>query len=202
MTLITHHINVAFLAFLLFVGVFPTGSIAAEDHNLRRVEARKRDSLPLHPFGTGTPDDLPPALENVCDQYDGKAKRLCVKFCEAKDCDDYDESDAPRGCASIKANFQKITGKYSLPCEDRCPCWEESELDSGEICEPDDAIVSVQTTTQTPPAVFGVIALQGFFCGAKIGSIEHASVLFIAEEEYEVCKQQIIDKCGELETST
>ena len=202
MTLITHHINVAFLAFLLFVGVFPTGSIAAEDHNLRRVEARKRDSLPLHPFGTGTPDDLPPALENVCDQYDGKAKRLCVKFCEAKDCDDYDESDAPRGCASIKANFQKITGKYSLPCEDRCPCWEESELDSGESCEFTDGIVSVQTTTQTPQVVFGVIALQGFFCGSKIGPIIPATVFFITEDVYEVCKQQIIDRCDELETST
>ena len=128
MTLITHHITIAFLAFLFFVGVFPTGSIAAEDRNLRRHKVRKRDSLHRNPFRTG--NVLPPALESECDQYNGKAKRLCVKFCEAKDCDEYDESDAPRGCARIKAKFQKITGKYSLPCEDRCPCWEESELDS------------------------------------------------------------------------
>lgn len=72
----------------------------------------------------GTPDCLPPSLENVCDQYeDKKASGICVAFCEAKDCDAAEYDDI-KSCMKLKENFVRITGETSLPCEARCPCWD------------------------------------------------------------------------------
>ena len=76
----------------------------------------------------GTPDGMTPAMEDICDQYEGtKAKGLCVAFCEAKDCDTGAKND--KSCDKIKENFQKITGEDYFPCEARCPCWDIGRLD-------------------------------------------------------------------------
>ena len=61
----------------------------------------------------GTPDGQAPALESICDVYEGNAKGLCVSFCEANDCN---VKNTP-GCDDIKAKFVKVSGKAALPCE-------------------------------------------------------------------------------------
>ena len=68
-----------------------------------------------------TPDDLPPALETVCDAETGAAYGFCNAYCEAMDCD----SDAPNAsanaCSQVRGKFQNITGR-DVPCALACPC--------------------------------------------------------------------------------
>lgn len=72
----------------------------------------------------GTPDCLPPPLENFCDAYeDTTAKGLCNAYCYAEDCDDFPSP----ACNQIKKNFVRMTGDADFPCE-RCPCWTDEEL--------------------------------------------------------------------------
>ena len=66
--------------------------------------------------GKGTRDESPPAEETVCDDAGlvGAAYGLCVAYCEANDCElDPDAQE----CHRLRANFEKITGSTSLPCE-------------------------------------------------------------------------------------
>jgi hypothetical protein len=67
-------------------------------------------------FGDGTPDESPPAEEQVCDDAGlmGAALGLCVAFCEANDCDTQPKSPA---CGKLRANYARITGELILPCE-------------------------------------------------------------------------------------
>ena len=63
----------------------------------------------------GTPDGVPPADETTCDGLKGAAHGLCVAYCEANDCElDPDSQE----CRVLRANFAKITGRTSFPCED------------------------------------------------------------------------------------
>ena len=62
----------------------------------------------------GTPDGVTPAEEGSCDGVTGKARGLCVAYCEAHDCElDPDSQE----CHELRANFQKITGRTSFPCD-------------------------------------------------------------------------------------
>ena len=67
-------------------------------------------------FAEGTDDGVTPADETVCEDAGllGAAYGLCVAFCEANDCDLTPDAVA---CERIRANYAKITGEETLPCE-------------------------------------------------------------------------------------
>jgi hypothetical protein len=71
-------------------------------------------------IGHGTPDESPPAEEQVCDEAGliGAAYGLCVAFCEANDCDQFPKEKA---CESLRANYAKQTGELVFPCETVTP---------------------------------------------------------------------------------
>ena len=64
-----------------------------------------------------TADGSTPAEETVCEDAGllGAAYGLCVAFCEANDCDLTPDATA---CERLRANYAKITGEETLPCED------------------------------------------------------------------------------------
>jgi hypothetical protein len=163
---------------------------------------------PTLPFFKGTPDGLPPALENACDLYEGKASGLCVSYCEAKDCDQFDRP----GCAVVRQNFIDITGA-DMPCE-RCPCWARTDLllldatnadDLGELScanlqtvDPYHNIVfmsglgMVDEDTSTLFATFQIYG-QLNFCGTyKSPQVQ------ISEAEYNECAMQVENRCAEI----
>jgi len=63
-----------------------------------------------------TADGSPPAEETICEDAGllGAAYGLCVAFCEANDCDLTPDATA---CERLRANYAKITGEETLPCE-------------------------------------------------------------------------------------
>jgi hypothetical protein len=62
----------------------------------------------------GTPDGVTPADERGCDGMTGAGRGLCIAYCEANDCElDPDSQE----CRKLRANFAKITGSTSFPCE-------------------------------------------------------------------------------------
>ena len=69
-----------------------------------------------HAYGDGTADQSPPAEETVCEDAGllGAAYGLCVAFCEANDCELTPDATA---CQRLRANYAKITGEETLPCE-------------------------------------------------------------------------------------
>jgi len=67
-------------------------------------------------FGDGTPDEQPPAEEQICDPaagLRGAAYGLCVAYCEANDCEIQPDKHA---CQVLLANFTRITGDSQVPC--------------------------------------------------------------------------------------
>ena len=71
---------------------------------------------PVLAYGEGTDDGSTPAEETVCEDAGlfGAAYGLCVAFCEANDCDLTPDAVA---CERLRANYAKITGEQTLPCE-------------------------------------------------------------------------------------
>ncbi len=73
----------------------------------------------------GTPDGSTPAEETVCDGLSGASKGICNAYCEAKDCDLDDGSNASksRACERLASKYQDLTGE-DLPCGQQaaCPC--------------------------------------------------------------------------------
>ena len=70
--------------------------------------------------GHGTPDESPPANEDVCHEAGLRdaAYGLCVAYCEANDCDQFSEKKA---CSRLRDNYEKITGEDSFPCDEISP---------------------------------------------------------------------------------
>jgi hypothetical protein len=70
-------------------------------------------------YGNGTPDEQPPAEEQVCEDAGlfGSALGLCVAFCEANDCDANVDGADDRACSSLRAKYARVTGELFLPCE-------------------------------------------------------------------------------------
>ncbi len=101
-----------------------------------------------------TPDGKPPSEETVCDGETGAAFGLCNAYCEAMDCDSPNHQASDTGCAQVKANFMRKTGR-PLPCDVVCPCAHTTllplfaDLGSGAIavqdCISDLMIISVST---------------------------------------------------------
>ena len=70
-------------------------------------------------YGDGTPDEQPPAEEQVCEDAGlfGSAFGLCVAFCEANDCDvQLDEAEG-RACSVLRDKYFRTTGEPFFPCE-------------------------------------------------------------------------------------
>jgi hypothetical protein len=67
-------------------------------------------------FGRGTPDEQPPAEETPCDDAGlrGAAFGLCIAYCEANDCEIQPDKPA---CAVLRANYERVTGESSFPCD-------------------------------------------------------------------------------------
>jgi hypothetical protein len=61
-----------------------------------------------------TPDGETPALEHVCDGYQGAAFGLCNAYCEAMDCDDDPNADQ-EACDKVEDKFVARTGR-DIPC--------------------------------------------------------------------------------------
>jgi hypothetical protein len=90
-----------------------------------------------------TPDGSTPSEETVCSGLQGAAFGLCNAYCEAQDCDVH-----PRpSCAHLLANFRRITGVPSFPCDARCG---DGTIGPGEDCDPPGTICPDQVTTCTP----------------------------------------------------
>ncbi len=69
--------------------------------------------------GVGTPDGVPPAIENICDGQTGSAFGLCNAYCEAMDCHLDEPQASATACSKVGTKFEQVTGTPP-PCE--CPC--------------------------------------------------------------------------------
>jgi hypothetical protein len=65
-------------------------------------------------FAQGTPDGVTPAVERICSDQRGASYGLCVAYCEAHDCD---LEPGSTECATLRANYAKITGTSTFPCD-------------------------------------------------------------------------------------
>ena len=76
-------------------------------------------STAAHASGSGTPDEQPPAQEQVCDDSGlfGAAFGLCVAFCEANDCDAQLDQPDDRACSVLREKYARATGELFFPCE-------------------------------------------------------------------------------------
>ncbi|HEY0142133.1 MAG TPA: hypothetical protein VGF48_14635 [Thermoanaerobaculia bacterium] len=75
-----------------------------------------------------TPDGKTPSQETICDNEQGAAYGLCNAYCEAMDCDDPNQRASDQGCAAVKANYERKTGRPFLPCEVGCPCIDQLQV--------------------------------------------------------------------------
>jgi hypothetical protein len=120
-----------------------------------------------------TPDGRTPAEETVCDSEVGAAFGLCNAYCEAMDCDDPEHRASEQGCASVKRQFERRTGR-PMPCEVTCPCATYfplfADLGEGiariELCVGDDQILSVITPEGTFAVVNGAVTPP--FCSLSL----------------------------------
>jgi len=64
-------------------------------------------------FGGGTPDTDPPAEEQVCNAFGGRARGLCVAYWEAQDCP---ASEHP-SCEVLRRKMYDLVGSEVFPCD-------------------------------------------------------------------------------------
>lgn len=157
--------------------------------------------------------DGPPALEDVCDQYEGKAKGLCNAYCEAKDCDAAVYEDA-KSCIRIKEAFQALTGETDLPCE-RCPCWELIPGVSrySYAINIDQSYLSLSLNLYE--YYYRTLGSYGYYDTGKLRPMDSASPyfclsvndsrlytsMFINEAQYNRCRDDVIDHWTTSETA-
>lgn len=160
----------------------------------------------------GTPDNLPPPMEDICNMTTGAANGLCVAYCEAMDCDSDNPHASEKACTKTAENFTRITGEMP-PCERVCPCWEASALNAvtaenqllpGDLSCVDNGFAEViQTNTPLPNGQEGGFAvgnLQGD--GNPLCATRDLPpfLLEVTPEEGQVCSQQIRARCEEIGT--
>lgn len=68
-----------------------------------------------------TPDEIVPAVEDVCEAFRGAAKGLCNAYCEAMDCNDPRVRAAEPACETTAQKFLRITHLPEMPCDDVPP---------------------------------------------------------------------------------
>src|SRR5215510_2562713 len=61
------------------------------------------------------PDDQGQDDKSDCRQFSGGAFGLCNAFCSAQDCES--ERGGSNACASLRRNFERLTGRNVFPCE-------------------------------------------------------------------------------------
>jgi len=86
-----------------------------------------------------TPDGSTPSEETVCSGLQGAAFGLCNAYCEAQDCDVH----ARPSCERLLANFRRITGMPSFPCDNVCG---DGTIGPGEDCDPPGSVCADQST--------------------------------------------------------
>src|SRR6185369_425379 len=91
---------------------------SAQQINAQTIQSWLSSTQPSSALGT--PDGVPPSGETICAGQTGAAHGLCTAYCEAMDCDSANPQASPTACAKVAANFTRITGQGSLPCD--CPC--------------------------------------------------------------------------------
>ena len=79
--------------------------------------------LPSLASALGTPDELPPPMEHVCDAENGAAYGLCNAYCQAMDCDNDTPSASDTACQKVSDKFMQLTGR-SVPCSIDCPLYQ------------------------------------------------------------------------------
>ena len=103
-----------------------------------------------------TPDGETPAIELLCDEFNGAAFGLCNAYCEAMDChlaDDGDPSTEPQAsaqaCERVGGRFENLTGQRP-PCADavECSCFEPTNWN-------DPAVGQVWQSFAIDPEFFG-----------------------------------------------
>ena len=159
-----------------------------------------------------TPDGLTPAVETVCDVYEGALFGLCNAYCEAIDCGDPEVRAAERACSRIQANFFKHTRGELIPvdCEivdvdDECPCFTEQSITDtiitteGECSEFNDGEPfdgsfkeTYFTTTDADWAVNGD-SIWGHFCTVADPDAPDGLTTEISEDEANLCQFEIGD---------
>lgn len=154
----------------------------------------------------GTPDGLPPPMEDICDMESGAAHGLCIAYCEAMDCDSDDPNANKRACKRVHANFEKLTGKIP-PCERICPCWERDDLKNVtsenqlpfNSC-PGIAIPDLIQNDAFAPGVEGGFGADpiGTFLGQPACFTRDLPpfTLIITGEEADFCAEHISDRCA------
>ncbi|HET9228855.1 MAG TPA: hypothetical protein VFR31_19405 [Thermoanaerobaculia bacterium] len=144
-----------------------------------------------------TPDELPPALETVCDAETGAAYGLCNAYCEAMDC----ESDAPSAsataCSKVRDKFQNVTGR-DLPCNLSCPCMSlpqfANTLPTLSFCTSFRVnIAASPTSTFDFQAVVTNPGIPNPRCGYFNRPTSEFVILPITEEERAVCFDLVIE---------
>ena len=146
-----------------------------------------------------TPDELPPALETICDMETGAAYGLCNAYCEAMDCDSDNPSASETACSKVKSKFTNITGR-ALPCEAVvCPCASIPEfmatLSNINYCLGDSEFIIVGTDPIFPgfPFSTGPIDVAGPG-GCGYFSFPTTNItLPVTEEQAPVCYQLVLD---------
>lgn len=164
----------------------------------------------MPPEKFGTPDNLPPPLENACDMTSGAAKGLCTAYCEAMDCDSDNPNANGKACARVGQRFEKLTGKVP-PCERICPCWEESALENvtaenqlGFNSCPGIGLMDVIQNSAPAPGVEGGFAAdpQGLTGQPACFTRDHPPFsLSVSEDEAQYCADQILKRCTEIGSS-
>jgi hypothetical protein len=86
----------------------------ATKHGLRLVLAAAASMALSSAAVAQTADGTPPAQEDVCSGFSGRAYGLCNAYCEAQDCDSLAQ-ETP-SCQNVRRAFERSTGS-TLPCQ-------------------------------------------------------------------------------------
>lgn len=165
---------------------------------------------PTTPEQFGTPDNLPPPMEDICDMTTGAANGLCVAYCEAMDCDSDYPNAGHKACTKVSDNFIKLTGEIP-PCDRVCPCWEEDALENVTAANQSQFSscpgIDIPYLIQNSEISNGV---EGGFAADPAGEVFGDPVcltrdlspfiLIVDEAQAQYCADQISDRCAAIGT--
>ena len=115
------------------LGLLLAGIVGAQGS----IGAGGSNALFISGVAAQTPDGETPANEGVCDELLGATPGLyglCVAYCEAQDCDDFDMAKAAQCKAANPRildnyNTKKQAGDPDMPCvQPVCPCFTPEDL--------------------------------------------------------------------------
>lgn len=154
------------------------------------------------PESFGTPDGLPPSLEEVCDGTSGAAHGLCIAYCEAMDCESSAPQASEQACTRVGDRFVQITGGLP-PCLQSCPCWEPGDLDNVTAenqlpfgsCEATGGGMIIQNDGSTS-GLEGGFGVFDFGDGPVCATRDMPPYgIAVTPEEFDNCVAQIVARC-------